>query len=60
MLPLGFSSAMADATTLHQRGSVDQPPAAAAALLDPVPAAADLSPTLSIKCRKLFFLLRFV
>jgi UDP-N-acetylglucosamine--dolichyl-phosphate N-acetylglucosaminephosphotransferase len=52
VLPLGFSSAMADATTLRHRGSVGQPPAAAAPL-DPVPAAADLSPTLSIKWRKL-------
>ncbi|CAK9215089.1 unnamed protein product [Sphagnum troendelagicum] len=43
---------MADATTLRHRGSVGQPPAAAAPL-DPIPAAADLSPTLSIKWRKL-------
>jgi len=52
VLQVGFSSAMADATTLHHRGSVDQPPAAAARL-DPVATAADLSPTLSIKWRKL-------
>jgi hypothetical protein len=59
MLLFGFSSTMANAATLHHGGSIDQP-LVATTLLDPVPLAINLSPTLNIKWQKLFFFLPFV
>jgi hypothetical protein len=59
MLSFGFSLAMANAATIHHRGSMDQP-LIVATLLDPVPRAINLSPTLNIKWWKLFFFLHFV
>ncbi len=55
VLSFDFSSTMVDATTLHHKGSIGQPPIVAPPL-DLVPTVADLSPTLSIKWCKLLLL----